>query len=126
MNDIEYQIKNRPEYNSKSDFVAQAVEEKLEKLKAEETANAFASIRSNFDHQESYYARQGITSFEDYLNKIGNAKEVGDIRKEVEKSKKDQKRIEKDFNQGLETIQKMQSNLKDMLGKKLRRSKNSS
>jgi len=39
------EIKNRPEYNSKSDFVAQAVEEKLEKLKAEENANAFAYIR---------------------------------------------------------------------------------
>jgi len=54
------------------------------------------------------------------------ANEVKDIRKEVEKSKKEQKRIEKDFSQGFETIQKMQSNLKDMLEKKLKRSKNSS
>jgi len=88
MDRIEYQIKNRPEYNSKSDFVAQAVEEKLKKLREEETKNAFASIRSNYDHSSSEYARHGIMNFDDYLNKIGDAKELENIKKETMDIKK--------------------------------------
>ena len=115
MKDIEGYVETREDFESRSDFVNKAIEEKLEKLHDEETASVFASIHSSYDQRQSIHREHGITSFAEYLDKVmkgsGQAKEITEIRKEMD-------RIGKEASRVLKVGKMLQSKFEDALNEK--------
>jgi len=115
MKDIEGYVKTREDFESRSDFVNKAIEEKLKILAKEETDTAIADIRREYYNNPDIHEAYGVTSFAEYLDKVmkgsGQAKEIKEIRKEVN-------RIKKEASQVLKVGKILQSKFKDALNEK--------
>lgn len=93
LTDIEDQIKKEGNFKSKSQFVNEAVKEKIKKLKEEQNKSSMEIIQNVFKEREEFYYNQGIKSFEEFVKKIiindNTINELQKSNKRIEKLEKE-------------------------------------